>query len=114
MGAFNTVVVPWKGPATSTKCELKVQFKYGDVWQHEYQVGDTLNWGGNDVGSREARRVVVDGVLEGEPSIPGVPEDFEVHIVNNKIDKVIPATGAYDFVHADDTFIILEDGQKDR
>lgn len=113
MGAFNTVTAPWTDPATGNSHQLTVQFKYGDVWQHEYQIGDTLNWGGNDVGRREDRRVVVDGVLEGEPSILGVPEDFEVHIVNNKIDRVIPATGAYDFVNASDTFIVLEDSGAD-
>ena len=108
MGAFNTVIVMWTNPSTDMDYELRVQFKYGDVWQHVYQIGDNLKWGSNDVGHREASRVVVDGVLEGVPSIPGMPEDFEVHIVNNKIDKVIQATGMFDFDNVNDTYIILE------
>ena len=107
MSAFNTVVVPWKDPATSEELELKVQFKYGDVWQYLYQIGDSLRWGGNDTGRPGAIRVVVDGCLEGEIPVPGVPEDFEVHIVDNKIDRVVPATGAFDFVNAHETFFVL-------
>lgn len=109
MSAFNTVIVPWKDHVTTSTYELRVQFKYGDVWQLVYQIGDALRWGGNDVGRPGARRVVVDGCLEGEPPAPGVPEDFEVHVLENKIEKVVPATGEYDFVGANDAFIILEE-----
>ncbi len=71
------------------------------------QIDDSLRWGGNDTRQPGAKRVVVDGVLEGEPPVSSIPEDFEVHILGNKIDKVIPATGSYDFVSAHETFIIL-------
>ncbi|XDD51450.1 hypothetical protein AB3N59_06840 [Leptospira sp. WS92.C1] len=109
MSAFNSVIVPWKSSITSKEYKLKVQFKYGDVWQSVYQIGETLRWGGNDIGHPRTRRVVVDGCLEGEPAIPDIPEDFEIYIVENKIDRVIPATGDYNFVDADDTFIVLEE-----
>lgn len=111
MGAFNTVHIKWRDPQTSEIVEFKVQFKYGDTWQYDYQVGDLLKWGGNDIGNKDAKRVVVDGCLDTDIPItfPSLPEDFEVYIVNGRIEKVIPATGRFDFVKSNDSFIILEE-----
>lgn len=108
MGAYNTVTFDWEDPATNEVRSLRAQFKYGDTWQDEYRVGDALRWGGNDIGDRFAKRVVVDAVL-GEP-VPStdVPTDFEVHIVNGTIEKVVPASGKFDFAAAQDNFIVLE------
>ena len=107
MGAFNTVTVPWRNPDTDRESLLTVQFKYGDTWQHHYQLGDDLRWGGNDIGARGAKRVVVDGAREGEP-IPGVPDDFEVYIVANRIASVVPASGRYDFTRGNESYIVLD------
>jgi hypothetical protein len=108
MGAFNTVLIPWKNPTTGEAVNIKVQFKYGDTWQYEYGIGDELRWGGNDIGRQDAKRVVVDGSRESDPPLPGVPDDFEVHILNGRIEKVIPSTGNFDFVRAKETYIVLE------
>lgn len=67
---------------------MEIQFKYGDVWQHIYRVGDELSWGGNDIGERSAGTVVAYGVPYED--VAGLPEYFEVHIVGNRIGKVIP------------------------
>jgi len=108
MGAFNTVTARWTNLRTGTVHDIRVQFKYGEAWQYEYRVGDTLEWGGNDIGSQEAEWAVVDGCLESaSPPLPEVPEDYEVHIVSGRIETVVPATGRYDFVSAEETFIIL-------
>ena len=40
MGAFNTVRILGTCPSCKNEVNLEVQFKYGDVWQHHYQVGD--------------------------------------------------------------------------
>jgi hypothetical protein len=109
MGAFNTVTFKWTDPDTGATRDLVVQFRYGDTWQHEYRLGDVLSWGKNDdLGLRNARRVVVDGYLNDVSPPPGVPSDFEVYIVNGRIDEVVPATGEFDFVHNDDTYIVLD------
>lgn len=108
MSAFNTVLVPWKDPTSGQRRELKVQFKYGDTWQHVYRIGDVLKWGGNDVGIRAVKRVVVDGVLDDLAPSSTTPEDFEVHIVENKIADVRPATGEYNFVGLESPYIVLE------
>lgn len=108
MGAFNTVGLPWTVPGTCKVVEIKVQFKFGDTWQYEYRVGDTLRWGGNDIGDRTAKHVVVDGCLESASSPGGVPEDFEVHVVDGVIERVVPSTGRFDFSRLEDTYVVLE------
>jgi hypothetical protein len=107
MSAFNVVHLHWHDPQTNKILDINVQFKYGDTWQYEYEVGDILKWGGNDIGIKDVKHVVVFGALENDHS--EVPEDFEVHIVDGKIEKVIPVTGDFDFVHAKSTFIVLDE-----
>ena len=107
MSAFNRVHLPWHDVSDYKVLDIHVQFKYGDTWQYDYEVGDVLKWGGNDIGVKNAKHVVVYGCAEGD--LPGVPEDFEVHIVDGTIERVIRATGDYDFVHCQVTFIVLQE-----
>jgi hypothetical protein len=107
MSAFNTVIVPWTDPKSGNTEDLRIQFKFGDTWQHEYRIGDKLLWGGNDVGPRDAKYVVVDGALEGEAP-NGINEDFEVHVRDGIIERALPASGNFDFVSADENYIVLE------
>src|SRR5262249_15022336 len=64
MSAYNTVSAKLVCPSCGALVDVVVQFKYGNTWQLHYKVGETLKWGGNDVGEREKRLVVVDGVVE--------------------------------------------------
>lgn len=112
MGLFNTVRLLCYNPQSDQHVDIKVQFKYGETWQYEYEVGAILKWGGTslDVGNKDFKCVVADGALDsfsGELEALGVPEDFEVYIVNGKIEKVIPATGQFDFFKAQETFIVV-------
>lgn len=104
MGAFNTVLARYPGFPE----QVRVQFKFGDTWQHEYQIGDRLKWGGNDTGPKSAKYVVVDGCGE-EPLPPGVGENFEVHIRNGIIEKVVPATGKFDFTSTEEAYVVIEE-----
>lgn len=67
MGAFNTVGCHLACPNCGATATLRIQFKYGDSWQYEYEVGDRIRWDGNDNGAPGAKRVVVDGVTESCP-----------------------------------------------
>jgi hypothetical protein len=108
MGAYNTVKIRWQEPGTANEYDLTVQFKYGEVWQHEYRIGDSLKWGANEVGSPEAKKVVAEGVLEGDKLSPTMPEDFEIYIVDNVIQRVIPSTHQYDFPRTEEDYVVLE------
>jgi hypothetical protein len=108
VGAYNIVLVPWEDAKSGRKLTLRVQFKFGDTWQFEYRVGDRIRWGGNDIGPRDAKYVVVDGALEGDPP-EDVSEDFEIYIEDSVIKRVLPASGQHDFAKLGKTFIVLDD-----
>lgn len=108
MGAFNVVLVEIESPDNGCMYPVRIQFKYGDVRQYEYELGDHVKWGGNDEGIPCARRVVVDGCLEGDPPSGSFPEDYEIYITNNIITSVVPATGRWNFGQAKSNFIQIE------
>ncbi|MGO4292000.1 hypothetical protein [Chitinophaga sp. RAB17] len=69
MGAFNTLdakMLPC--PNCHHVQDWKLQFKYSDCWQFSYRMYDTLRWGGNDVGDKNASIVLVEGVPENQCS----------------------------------------------
>jgi hypothetical protein len=105
MSAYNTVIFHWIDAKVNKKFDLKVQFKYGEVWQHEYKIGDDIKWGTNEIGDQSAKKVVVEGVLEGEALTENMPEDFQIYIVNNKIENIVPI---FNFFETKDDYIVLE------
>ncbi|HTX78521.1 MAG TPA: hypothetical protein VMC62_02585 [Longilinea sp.] len=80
MGAFNTVMSEQKCSNCGIVSEFAVQFKYGEVWQHEYVLGDRIIWGKGNIGNQEYKKVVVDGVGEPCPNCHTSGQDFEVWI----------------------------------
>jgi len=64
MGLFNTLLVAISCPDCGGWHEARIQFKFGDTWQFEYSMGDTIKWGGNDIGSADFLRVKVYGIIE--------------------------------------------------
>ena len=52
MAAFNTVSVKRAKPCPrcGDKGIIRLQFAYGDTYQYHYEMGETIRWGGNDVG----------------------------------------------------------------
>jgi hypothetical protein len=68
----------------------RVQFKYGDTWDYDYQVGDRISWGGNDKG-RPAHRVQVLGFPEECPVCGYDPAGvYDVFIEDDVIVDVVP------------------------
>jgi hypothetical protein len=110
VSAYNTVSATLKCPACGLDVTVPVQFKFGNTRQLHYEVGDILRWGGNDIGDRGKRRVVIDGVVAGR--CPKCMYDDEwnvyVHVENDRIVRVESATGEFDFVTAGLNFIVLE------
>ena len=104
MGAFNTITAPVACPNCGVVSEFEVQFKYGDVWQHHYRVGDPLRWGGNDVGQPGFQEVVVEGIGGPCPACGEKFLDFDVVMIADHTAEIRPtptprpATGAEGFV----------------
>ena len=109
MGAFNVVTTPRRCPKCERLVQVRIQFKFGDTWQYEYQVGDRLRWGGNDIGKPGYRKVVIDGIAEGCPTC-GFDEEwnFYIFLENDIIQTVEPASNRYDFCRVGLTYIVLE------
>jgi len=98
MGAFNTVAAELHCPRCGTSSEVRVQFRYGRTWQLAYSVGDTLEWGGNDVGDRATPRVVVEGVVEEACPHCGFDDwDAHVFVEMGLITRVKSAAGEHVF-----------------
>lgn len=107
MGAFNTVKTTAACPSCEHPGPVVAQLKHGDTWQHTYEIGGTLHWGGNDIGTAAARHVVVDGIAEGSCSRGGTSREWSlyVHVQQGRITAIETSTGQYDFVSAERTHI---------
>jgi hypothetical protein len=109
MSAFNTVVAKLECPNCRSVVTMPVQFKFGNTWQFQYEVGDLLRWGGNDIGQPMLRHVVVDGVAAGR--CPRCSYDSEwnvyVHIENDRITRVENADGRFDFAASGKNYLVL-------
>ncbi|MBI2193394.1 MAG: hypothetical protein HYU36_15575 [Planctomycetes bacterium] len=110
MSAFNTLRVKTVCPSCKTEVDIRLQFKYGDTWQHEYQLGDALEWGGNDIGKPGMKNVALDAVAESCPKC-GFSDigDFEILSENDKLVMAQPVSGQYDFSKTDESFVVLEE-----
>lgn len=80
MGAFNRLRAEARCPNCGEMTEQVIQFKFGDTWQHDYAIGDTLRWGGNDIGRAGLGKVMVLGAAEECPVCHSCGEDFVVVI----------------------------------
>ncbi len=85
MSAYNIldVVDSDSGPEAQ---RLQIQFKFGDAWLHRYEVGDTIAWGGNDIGRPGLRRVFVKGSVVGPEGV----RHYVVQIENDVITAWLP------------------------
>lgn len=109
MGTFNTVRGRAICPNCANEVEVVAQFKYGHVWQIQYNIGDMLQWGRNKVGMAGIHHVVVDAVVE--PPCPSCGSSKEwnlyLHIRDDKLAEMETAHGQYDFAKARANFIIV-------
>ena len=72
MGAFNVLKV--KSPVTGEP--IRIQFKYGERWQHEYSLGDLIAYPPG-IHARDARVTLVGGVTE-PPMQSAESEHYEI------------------------------------
>lgn len=103
------------------RIRLPVQFKYGYVWQLQYQVGDQLEWRLKDeerpwlplaklgnIGNPQFLDVVADGCAEDCPLChkPAVAnDDYLVYVSEGRITRVVPNKG---YAFGDDTYLRLD------
>jgi len=110
VSAYNTTSASLRCPRCASLAAVKVQFKFGNTWQHEYSLGDRLQWGGNDIGVQGKHHVVVDGIVEESCPNCGYDDEWKVyvHIENDRIARVENATGEFDFAKTGSHYVVVD------
>ncbi|WP_406693785.1 hypothetical protein V5E97_22380 [Singulisphaera sp. Ch08] len=108
MGAFNTVRSEQRCASCGQLSAFQIQYKYGELWQYEYQIGDSIAWSTkykrSDVGKSGRPQVVVEGIAEHCPLCRAEGGEFEVWFANDQIIEVRPLTDPEKFI--DNNFIV--------
>lgn len=110
MGAFNILVIEAACSSCGVAIDLRIQFKFGDTWQHEYRLGDKLKWNGNDIGLPNLRRIAIEGVSEDCPNC-GHDSDFEIELQADEI-VAARAVSVSRFLDVAEDYILLTPEQK--
>ncbi len=110
MSAYNEVRAPEEVcPRCESKINRQVQFKYGDTWQHRFLIGDSISWGGNDIGEPGHDLIVVVGYPSECPVCGHVPDrTYDVFIRRDVIEDVRPSDGMYDYAASVRGYFVVE------
>lgn len=112
MGFFNTLITETTCPNCGAKPEIRIQYKYGNTRQLHYSMGDTITWGGNDVGNPALTKVKAYGIAESITCTACneecIPEEYDVFIIENKITKFAPIKSIEEYLDGDGEYVILE------
>jgi len=107
MSAFNVVQATVRCPVCGNEGGFSIQFKYGNTWQYTYSIGDSLRWGGNDIGRPGARRVVVEGIGGPCPHCGSDGLEFDVAVNLDRLVAVTPLLEERQ-THSSEGFTVLE------
>ncbi|WP_125775822.1 hypothetical protein [Antribacter gilvus] len=90
MALFNSLYVELPCPGCGTTTCREIQYRYGHMWQHRYELGDTIIWGPAAVGDPTAHDVVVDGWLSECPDCDHEEDRIAVYVRDGVLDAVGP------------------------
>lgn len=108
MGMYSTIQAPLVCKRCGLESQVEVQFKYGNLWLHTYNVGDVIVWGRTQVGDASEVAVAALGV-GGCPACDDEAQ-FDVLIDHGRIASVAPSTGQHDYFHNGD-YVVLAGGR---
>ena len=108
MSRYNTLIVESICCRCYSRTTLKIQFRYGEIWDHTYYLEDEIKWGNNSLGERGKKQVVIDG--EAEPCDSCEEEvDYLIFLEDDVIKAVKPNNGEYTFFNMENMYIVIED-----
>jgi len=88
MGIINFLTAHVLCPNCKEQSKFKIQFRYGETWNHEYKLGDIVKWGVNEIGKKGLKKVKVGGT-GGPCSICKADSlNFEIEINHDRIDNI--------------------------
>ena len=112
MSSFNVLITKIQCPECGMELEARIQFKFGNTWQLRYKIGDTIKWGGNDIGSSDLKKVKVYGIIESTTcpfcSKDSIAEEYDIFIKENVIVNVSPIKNTQDYLTGNGEYIVLE------
>ena len=106
MGIYNTLIVESVCPCCGGRATLKIQFRYGEVWDYTYFIDDEIRWGSENTGVPGEKMVVLDGVAEA-CELCDESSDYLIFLENDLIKYVRQNQGEYRFFDTDG-FLVLE------
>lgn len=101
MGSYNILNAEIHCQNCSKAFGIRLQFKFGDIWQKIYEIGDTVSWGGNDIGSSHYSKVKVYGIAESGmcPHCNFInKEEYDIYIEDNSIRHISPLFDLKDYL----------------
>src|SRR5690349_13085677 len=108
MGSFNVLITEITCPSCEKKSHAQIQFKFGNTWQLEYKIGDTITWEGNDIGSPNLGRVKVYGIIESTICAfchkDTIPEEYDIFVTDNMIISVLPIENIQDYLQGNEVY----------
>jgi hypothetical protein len=90
VSAYHTLVVTAACPNCRTQQEFEIQFKFGNTWQLRYTLGESLAWGGNDIGSPGLKRVLAEGIGGPCANCHEPFLEFDIVVERDRISDVRP------------------------
>lgn len=106
MGLYSTIKTAVRCGNCGWEGEAEIQFKYGNLYSHEYSVGDPVVWGRTQVGEPGLTRVVVEGV----GACPRCDTEVicDIYLVHDVIQKVQTSHSEHNYFHGEEDYVILE------
>jgi hypothetical protein len=109
MSAFNILITTQKCDSCGQINERPIQFKYGELWQYKYHIGDKLKWSVKNTEEPKHKEVVVYGISEKCPNCNAEGIEYEILILNGKIASVNRLSKNYDFVKEHRNYIVINE-----
>lgn len=113
MGFFNVLIAECKCANCGRVSKVRIQYKFGSTRQYEFNVGDTIRWGVNEIGNADLRKVKVYGIAESTTCVfcnsNVFSEEYDIFIIDNLIKEVSPISNIEEYLDVNEgNFVILE------
>jgi hypothetical protein len=112
MSSFNILITEITCPNCGEKSKARIQFKFGNTWQLEYRIRDTITWGGNDIGDPNLSKVKVYGIIESSVcpfcKRSSIPEEYDIIIEDDVIINFSPIENIQDYIDGNGEYIPLD------
>lgn len=109
MGLYSTLVADVRCTNCKQKHKRELQFNFGNVRLLTYQIGDQIQWGGNDEGKPNLSKVQAQAHPDECPNCGFNDDYFEILIEKDVIKDVHWLEDLSSYIKINEYFIIIEE-----